>query len=291
MVDLGAGTGKFTRLLVDTGARLVAVEPLDEMRAQLSRVLPEVEALGADRRRGAASGRLGARGHGRPGLPLVRRRRAEGDPPPARAGRRAGAALERARPRRPALRRARGVDAARPPASGTTPTGRNRSTTPSSSGRCSDRRFPHRVDEAIEETIGTISYVGAMEERERRAFLGRGAPDLRRLRRRLVTTGAGALRDVGLPHARALTAACFWIACILCSDAAEVRAPGRDPPARPRARALDPGRGRRGARRSRLRRRPDDGLARHRRSSASSRSAAPTAGSSTRCPGRADLAG
>ena len=33
------------------------------------------------------------------------------------------------------------------------------------------RRFPHRVDETIEETVGTISYVGAMDEAERRAFL------------------------------------------------------------------------------------------------------------------------
>jgi SAM-dependent methyltransferase len=35
VVDVGAGTGKFTRALVPSGARLVAVEPLDEMRAQL----------------------------------------------------------------------------------------------------------------------------------------------------------------------------------------------------------------------------------------------------------------
>ena len=57
------------------------------------------------------------------------------------------------------------------PASGTTRTGSARSTTPSSTARSGDRRFPHRVDEAIEETVGTISYVGAMDERERRAFL------------------------------------------------------------------------------------------------------------------------
>ena len=45
VLDLGAGTGKLTRLLVPTGARVVAVEPLAEMRAKLAEVLPGVEAL------------------------------------------------------------------------------------------------------------------------------------------------------------------------------------------------------------------------------------------------------
>jgi SAM-dependent methyltransferase len=34
VLDLGAGTGKLTRQLVPLGARVVAVEPLDEMRAE-----------------------------------------------------------------------------------------------------------------------------------------------------------------------------------------------------------------------------------------------------------------
>jgi SAM-dependent methyltransferase len=49
IVDLGAGTGKLTRALLVTGARVIAVEPGDAMRAELERALPEVEAL-----RGAA---------------------------------------------------------------------------------------------------------------------------------------------------------------------------------------------------------------------------------------------
>jgi ubiquinone/menaquinone biosynthesis C-methylase UbiE len=49
IVDLGAGTGKLTRALLTTGARVIAVEPGDAMRAELERALPEVEAL-----RGAA---------------------------------------------------------------------------------------------------------------------------------------------------------------------------------------------------------------------------------------------
>jgi SAM-dependent methyltransferase len=35
IVDLGAGTGKLTRLLVPSGARVIAVEPIAEMRAHI----------------------------------------------------------------------------------------------------------------------------------------------------------------------------------------------------------------------------------------------------------------
>jgi ubiquinone/menaquinone biosynthesis C-methylase UbiE len=41
--DLAAGTGKLTRLLVATGADVVAVEPVPGMRDQLSEVVPEIE--------------------------------------------------------------------------------------------------------------------------------------------------------------------------------------------------------------------------------------------------------
>lgn len=44
VIDLGAGTGKFTKLLsTTTAAKIVAVEPVDGMRRKFSAVLPSVE--------------------------------------------------------------------------------------------------------------------------------------------------------------------------------------------------------------------------------------------------------
>jgi SAM-dependent methyltransferase len=45
VLDLAAGTGKLTRQLVDTGAELVAVEPIAEMRAKLVASLPAIVAM------------------------------------------------------------------------------------------------------------------------------------------------------------------------------------------------------------------------------------------------------
>jgi SAM-dependent methyltransferase len=46
VLDLGAGTGKLTRLLVPSRANLIAVEPVREMRTELERRVPGVATLG-----------------------------------------------------------------------------------------------------------------------------------------------------------------------------------------------------------------------------------------------------
>ena len=46
VLDLAAGTGKLTRLLMPSGANVVAVEPVREMRTELERRVPGVATLG-----------------------------------------------------------------------------------------------------------------------------------------------------------------------------------------------------------------------------------------------------
>ena len=43
VLDVGAGTGKFTAYLTRTGARVIAVEPVRQMRDKLADALPDVE--------------------------------------------------------------------------------------------------------------------------------------------------------------------------------------------------------------------------------------------------------
>ena len=45
VLDLGAGTGKLTRVLADRYARVIALEPLAELRAILEERVPQAEPL------------------------------------------------------------------------------------------------------------------------------------------------------------------------------------------------------------------------------------------------------
>jgi ubiquinone/menaquinone biosynthesis C-methylase UbiE len=45
VLDLAAGTGKLTRLLVPSGANIIALEPVREMRSQLERQVPGVATI------------------------------------------------------------------------------------------------------------------------------------------------------------------------------------------------------------------------------------------------------
>ncbi len=45
VIDLGAGTGKFSRMMRSTGARVIAIEPVAAMRVELANAVPGVEVL------------------------------------------------------------------------------------------------------------------------------------------------------------------------------------------------------------------------------------------------------
>lgn len=46
VLDIGAGTGKLARLLLETGAQVIAIEPVAAMRDQFARILPATKVLG-----------------------------------------------------------------------------------------------------------------------------------------------------------------------------------------------------------------------------------------------------
>ncbi len=73
VVDLAAGTGKLTRLLVASGARVIAVEPLAEMRVCWRAAVPSAEVVDGTAESMPLAGCERRRGDGRAGVPLVRR--------------------------------------------------------------------------------------------------------------------------------------------------------------------------------------------------------------------------
>lgn len=102
VVEVGAGTGKFTALVAAAGANVVAVEPLETMRAVLAEEVPSVAIVdGTAESLGLAAGSADAIVAGA-GIPLVRPRAGLARVPSrAPAGGSAGRDLERPPHQRP----------------------------------------------------------------------------------------------------------------------------------------------------------------------------------------------
>jgi SAM-dependent methyltransferase len=45
VLELGVGTGKFTKLLLECGVRIIALEPLENMRTKFSQIFPTIQIL------------------------------------------------------------------------------------------------------------------------------------------------------------------------------------------------------------------------------------------------------
>lgn len=45
VLEIGVGTGKFTKLLLESGVNIIALEPLENMRAKFSQLFPTIEIL------------------------------------------------------------------------------------------------------------------------------------------------------------------------------------------------------------------------------------------------------
>jgi SAM-dependent methyltransferase len=177
VLDLAAGTGKLTRLLVPTGAELVAVEPVDEMREALVRAVPGVTALAgtaedlplaADSVDAVVAGSAFHWFHGDEALAEIHRVLGPGG--------RLGLLWNVRDESVPWVAR---LTAIMEPHRGSAPRYQSgawkeafRRTAAFSPLRCAEFRHVHRLEpEAVVARVGSVSFVAALPERERAAVL------------------------------------------------------------------------------------------------------------------------
>jgi SAM-dependent methyltransferase len=177
VLDLAAGTGKLTRLLVPTGAELAAVEPVGEMRAALARALPGVTALAgtaeniplaADSVDAVLAGSAFHWFHGDEALAEIHR--------VLRPGGRLGLMWN---VRDESVPWVAELTAIMEPHRGSAPRYRSnawkeafRRTTAFSPLRCAEFRHVHRLEpEAVLARVASVSFVAALPERDRAAVL------------------------------------------------------------------------------------------------------------------------